>query len=136
MARFSVVALIIVISLLGSKVYRTMSSPKVQGSTVAKCVTKNGETYYGTLPEGVVCENTSQIEIQSSPTTPAASSRTNTPDTSSRSTTPAGGFRCDGRQHCSQMTSCAEAEFFLSHCPSTKMDGDGDRIPCERQWCK
>ncbi len=40
-------------------------------------------------------------------------------------------FRCDGRQHCSQMTSRAEAEFFTRNCPNTKMDGDGDGIPCE-----
>jgi hypothetical protein len=40
-------------------------------------------------------------------------------------------FSCDGRQHCSQMTSRAEAEFFIRHCPGTKMDGDNDGIPCE-----
>ena len=45
-------------------------------------------------------------------------------------------YRCDGRQHCSQMTSCAEATFFLKNCPSTKMDGDMDGIPCEEQWCR
>jgi len=44
-------------------------------------------------------------------------------------------FRCDGRQHCSQMTSCGEAKFFLKNCPTVKMDGDGDGIPCEQQWC-
>ena len=45
------------------------------------------------------------------------------------------GFRCDGRTHCSQMTSCAEAAFFLKNCPGTQMDGNHDGIPCERQWC-
>ena len=40
-------------------------------------------------------------------------------------------FECDGRQHCSQMTSRAEAEFFVRHCPDTKMDGDHDGQPCE-----
>lgn len=44
-------------------------------------------------------------------------------------------FACDGRQHCSQMSSCAEATYFIQHCPNTKMDGDRDGIPCERQWC-
>jgi hypothetical protein len=44
-------------------------------------------------------------------------------------------FKCDGRTYCSQMTSCAEAKYFLSHCPGVKMDGDGDGIPCEQQWC-
>jgi cold shock CspA family protein len=40
-------------------------------------------------------------------------------------------FHCDGRQHCSQMHSRAEAEYFLRNCPDTKMDGDHDGIPCE-----
>lgn len=40
-------------------------------------------------------------------------------------------FKCDGRQHCSQMNSRAEAEWFVQHCPDNKMDGDGDKIPCE-----
>lgn len=45
-------------------------------------------------------------------------------------------FSCDGRRHCSQMTSCAEATFFLQNCPGTEMDGDRDGVPCERQWCR
>jgi cold shock CspA family protein len=40
-------------------------------------------------------------------------------------------FSCDGRQHCSQMTSRAEAVYFINNCPNTKMDGDYDGIPCE-----
>ena len=44
-------------------------------------------------------------------------------------------FSCDGRTHCSQMTSCAEATYFLRHCPGTQMDGNGDGEPCEQQWC-
>ena len=44
-------------------------------------------------------------------------------------------YQCDGRTHCSQMTSCEEATFFLQNCPNTKMDGDNDGIPCERQHC-
>ncbi len=44
-------------------------------------------------------------------------------------------FKCDGRTMCSQMTSCAEARYFLKHCPNTKMDGNNDGEPCEQQWC-
>ena len=44
-------------------------------------------------------------------------------------------FRCDGRKRCSQMTSCAEATYFLRNCPGVEMDGDHDGIPCEQQWC-
>lgn len=48
---------------------------------------------------------------------------------------PASPFRCDGRKHCSQMTSCTEAKFFLKNCPDTQMDGNRDGTPCEQQWC-
>ncbi|MFZ1679714.1 MAG: excalibur calcium-binding domain-containing protein, partial [Rhizobiaceae bacterium] len=44
-------------------------------------------------------------------------------------------FKCDGRTHCSQMTSCEEATFFLRNCPNVKMDGNNDGVPCEKQWC-
>jgi cold shock CspA family protein len=43
--------------------------------------------------------------------------------------------RCDGRTHCSQMTSCKEAKYFLQNCPGTQMDGNHDGTPCEQQWC-
>ena len=67
--------------------------------------------------------------ILSAPATAPASfkSRTN-------STAPSSAFRCDGRQHCSQMSSYDEALFFLRNCPNTKMDGDRDGIPCEMQF--
>jgi len=44
-------------------------------------------------------------------------------------------FKCDGRNMCSQMTSCREATLFLQNCPGMKMDGNGDGVPCEQQWC-
>jgi cold shock CspA family protein len=45
-------------------------------------------------------------------------------------------FHCDGRTHCWHMTSCAEATYFIQNCPGTRMDGDGDGVPCESQWCR
>lgn len=45
-------------------------------------------------------------------------------------------FRCEGKTRCAQMTSCEEATFYIQHCPNTEMDGDGDGVPCESQWCK
>ena len=57
------------------------------------------------------------------------------PATSDLPVAAAATFRCDGRTHCSQMTSCAEAEYFLRNCPNTKMDGNRDGEPCEQQWC-
>jgi len=44
-------------------------------------------------------------------------------------------YSCNGKVYCSEMTSCEEAKFYQNNCPRTKMDGDGDGIPCERQWC-
>ncbi|HEY7883680.1 MAG TPA: excalibur calcium-binding domain-containing protein [Cellvibrionaceae bacterium] len=54
----------------------------------------------------------------------------NSPDKSTTQATVR--YRCDGRQHCSQMRSRGEAEWFLKNCPNMKMDGDNDGIPCER----
>ncbi|WP_180164145.1 cold shock domain-containing protein [Acinetobacter sp. YH12049] len=45
-------------------------------------------------------------------------------------------YKCDGRTHCSQMRSYDEAVFFIRNCPGTKMDGNNDGIPCERQFNK
>lgn len=44
-------------------------------------------------------------------------------------------FSCSGKTHCSQMTSCQEATFYLKNCPGTEIDGDRDGVPCESQWC-
>ncbi|MEC8886036.1 MAG: cold shock domain-containing protein [Pseudomonadota bacterium] len=41
------------------------------------------------------------------------------------------GFKCDGRVHCTEMSSKAEADWFVANCPGTKMDGDGDGDACE-----
>jgi hypothetical protein len=43
--------------------------------------------------------------------------------------------RCDGGVYCSQMTSCAEARFPLRNWSGVKMDGDGNGVPCEHEWC-
>ncbi|MGB3237800.1 MAG: excalibur calcium-binding domain-containing protein [Geitlerinemataceae cyanobacterium] len=45
-------------------------------------------------------------------------------------------YQCEGKIYCSQMTSCEEAKFYLKNCPGVKIDGDGDGIPCESQWCR
>ena len=43
-------------------------------------------------------------------------------------------FKCQGKVWCTEMGSYEEAVFYLRNCPGTKMDGDGDGIPCERQF--
>lgn len=55
---------------------------------------------------------------------------------SGQASTESARFSCTGKTHCSQMTSCDDARFYLNNCPGTKMDGDGDGIPCEQQWCR
>jgi hypothetical protein len=61
---------------------------------------------------------------------------TRSPAQTSSGTESASPFRCDGRNRCSEMTSCAEATYFIEHCPNTQMDGDNDGVPCEKQWCR
>jgi endonuclease YncB( thermonuclease family) len=41
------------------------------------------------------------------------------------------GFSCGSKRFCSQMTSCAEAQFHLRQCGLSRLDGDGDGVPCE-----
>jgi endonuclease YncB( thermonuclease family) len=43
----------------------------------------------------------------------------------------AAGFRCGGKTYCREMTSCAEARFFLERCGLARLDGDADGVPCE-----
>jgi len=46
-----------------------------------------------------------------------------------------GRYKCSGKIYCSEMTSCAEATYYLQNCSGTKMDGNNDGVPCEKQWC-
>ena len=69
-------------------------------------------------------------DMPAASTPPSPNKQTNT-----KTATAPAPFRCDSRTHCSQMTSCAEATWFLNHCPGTKMDGNNDGTPCEQQWC-
>lgn len=45
-------------------------------------------------------------------------------------------YTCSGKKYCSQMSSCEEATFYMNSCGVTTMDGDGDGVPCERQFCR
>ena len=40
--------------------------------------------------------------------------------------------RCGAKRLCREMTSCGEALAFLRQCGVTRMDGDGDGVPCEQ----
>jgi excalibur calcium-binding domain-containing protein len=69
------------------------------------------------------------------PATPAATVERESPIAAGLSRAEPSRFSCDGRTHCSQMKSCAEASYFIKNCPNTQMDGDNDGQPCESQWC-
>lgn len=40
-------------------------------------------------------------------------------------------YACGSKRHCSQMVSCDEARFHLTHCKIKALDQDGDGMPCE-----
>ena len=44
-------------------------------------------------------------------------------------------FTCGRKTYCREMTSCAEALFYLRRCGLTRIDGDGDGVPCEKRHC-
>lgn len=39
---------------------------------------------------------------------------------------------CNAKKHCSEMTSCEEAKFYLANCAVNILDGDADGVPCEK----
>ena len=41
------------------------------------------------------------------------------------------GFKCGEKRTCGQMSSCAEARFYLNECGLNRLDGDNDGTPCE-----
>lgn len=42
-----------------------------------------------------------------------------------------GGYVCGTKTKCGEMSSCAEAMYFLNTCGISRLDGDKDGIPCE-----
>jgi len=41
------------------------------------------------------------------------------------------GFSCGGKSRCGDMSSCAEARFYLEQCGLSRLDRDHDGVPCE-----
>ena len=81
-------------------------------------------------------EGESSTQEQPVNTNQGASKDTLSKPQSAASASAPSAFKCDERIHCSQMTSCEEAKFFLQNCPNVKMDGDNDGVPYEEQWCR
>jgi hypothetical protein len=137
-----------------------LSSPALAASPVHKCVVNGAVTYQrDPCPAGQVrpLPTTEQLNAERRKQTDASAMSAASQPSAPVRTTPAPGpvspnsgtpdrptlapvepparYRCDGRTYCSQMTSCAEAKYFLANCPGVKMDGDRNGIPCEKQWC-
>ena len=119
-------------------------------SPVHKCEKDGSVTYQnnpcphgGRAPQPTVQQLNAERRQRAAAAPSAALTSAGTIEADARPAQPAGAvqqearspFRCDGRTLCSQMGSCAEAQYFLAHCPGVKMDGDRNGIPCERQWC-
>ncbi|ENX34440.1 hypothetical protein F889_01722 [Acinetobacter colistiniresistens] len=128
---FTVVGLIVIVILIGlvfQKYQSYQQSKKLRAAQLIeeqKQIIAEQRKAIGDLPEVKLSAKTEralhhdQIQpMQAAPSTTAVATQ----------------FTCDGREHCSQMGSYEEAVFFLRNCPNTKMDGDGDGIPCERQF--
>jgi endonuclease G, mitochondrial len=41
-------------------------------------------------------------------------------------------LQCGTKTMCRQMVDCAEAKFYLNECGESKLDGNGDGVPCEK----
>ena len=39
---------------------------------------------------------------------------------------------CGSKRYCKEMTSCEEAKFYLTQCGLSRLDVDGDGLPCEK----
>lgn len=125
-------------------------SAAAPAAPVHKCTTEAGVSYQSTpcpsatprqapTVEQLNAERRRQREAAPPPAARASAAAAAAPNATRRppvpAAAPAPAYRCDGRQYCSQMSSCAEAKYFLANCRNVKMDGDGDGIPCEEQWC-
>lgn len=109
---------------------------------VYKCADANGHIAYSKIACNGKNDSQSIVDMPSAPKAPPKLPNdivlTESPSQTNEVITPPSNSndKCDGRTHCSQMTSCKEATFFINNCPDTKMDGDMDGIPCEMQFCQ
>lgn len=102
---------------------------------VIRSFTKDGVQLKNLLFFIVICLGTWQFFAKDH-TIVEASQKKTVSVKAKKTTKPKTIYKCDGRQYCSQMRSYEEAKYFIQHCPNTKMDGDHDGIPCERQFNK
>jgi hypothetical protein len=132
MNKIFILAIVVVAGWYGNSLYQQNDLPFMQNSKTysgsgeqLKCITKDGRVLYGSVPQGTVCEKRESVKGSLTIVSSEALSANQSSNQKNSS------FKCDGRQHCGQMNSRAEAEYFVKNCPNTKMDGDHDGIPCE-----
>ena len=129
MRNFFIVLILIVLALVGFRIYQSYSSTAVSttservASRADVTLTSDNSAYSDGFTDS---DNISPTYVDLGSDKLPVSLSTVQDMTS---------FNCDGRQHCAQMTSCAEATYFNNYCPDTKMDGNYDGVPCEQQWC-
>jgi len=73
--------------------------------------------------------STSQTTISKASTAPKAAEAA--VQTTNSNTNSGGTFTCSGKTKCGEMTSCAEAKYYLNVCGVSRLDGDHDGVPCE-----
>ncbi|MFV5368726.1 cold shock domain-containing protein [Acinetobacter junii] len=130
---FMIISLI-VIAILGALVFKKYQSyaeskelKTAQLIAEQKKIVQQQRDALGELPEIKLSQKTENA-LQASTTVPVMNNQ------SQQSTANQTQFKCDGRQHCSQMKSYDEALWFIRNCSGTQMDGDNDGEPCERQF--
>ncbi len=151
MKKVVVVAILAAIGWYGNQQYQNnelsflqkdnSGSSSYSSSGMTKCIAQDGQVYYGKVPAGVNCARTEAVKgsveiISSKQFQPESEQNNDSSFFESRPKVASSRYSCTGKQHCSQMSSCAEAKFYIQNCPNTKMDGDGDGVPCERQHCR
>ena len=83
---------------------------------------------YGKYEAHMKAQAAAEARAQRATPAPAPSSRTAGRDPAF--------FTCDGRNQCSQMTSCEEARYFLKNCPGLSTEENREGASCEKQWCR
>lgn len=116
------IIILLLVVLAGWQIHGKYSTPVITNADLELLNTSSETDSASSFTE----ELTNKVSDFFAPSSPTFETSTTTLETH---------YSCDGRQHCSQMSSCEEATFFIKNCPNTKMDGDHDGIPCERQFC-
>jgi cold shock CspA family protein len=95
-----------------------------------------GLVFYGLKQYRTLSDTANSVAPTQHQVTPRLNASQEVNSTKSQQLNTQPSFQCEaGKTHCSQMRTCAEATFYIKHCPGTQMDGDNDGVPCEQQHC-